>query len=951
MRVVPPASFVSSRQLALLASLALSWSASTAQELPRLDSVSPAVGSIDTPTTLQLTGENLANSPRAALIPGGPVLIGRSELLVDSYDVARGQNIAMVAFFEHVDKFGGVRLIDVTDRDAPRVVGSFDTVDMGQAVGWTGSLMVTATLNPYTYVLALRVVDISDPTAPREIGIAYHPSGYPQSLVIVNELIYVAAGTEGILIFDLSDPAQPVLRGQVATRGFSYGLVVRDGVAAVADGPAGLRLVDVSVPESPLEIGAAATAGLAYDVVIRDNLAYVSDPLSGVHTFDLSQGGAPIERHRVGTPGSPAGLWLQDDKLLIADGPAGLTIVDLSQPAAPRVVGNAVPPSGAQTTAVTAADGVAYLSDFFQGLVMFDISRPATPNSVVAEFALPADAKDAVLVGDLLYVAAGEAGLFVYDATDRRQLAPITQRDTLGSAEGIAIAGSLALVADGFDGLYLYDLTDPRAPTQIAVFDTPGSATSVSVRGSRAYVADDNRGLRIIDISQPTAPRAIGFYDTPGRALRVVVNDTHAFVADFLRGVQIISLSDPARPTLVANFDTAGRASGLELRDTRLLVADDFNGVLVLDVSQPSAPQAVGSLAIQGTAVDLASNGDTVFVATGGDGVAELDASDPTRLFLLARYDTGGTTRAIAGGVGTGSGELIVADSARGLAVIQPNPRLEFITSKSNATLEAVAPAGFAAGPYHVRVGTSTGLSELLNAYSVCPRRSIAVSMKPQNFNPVRPTLPLPWIVTVTRRQEELAASRARVLLPELDAPMAIEREFSDGPDQIELRWYETGHSVLLRGQDPRRVEQLWDVARRNGSFAIGPFDGADQFGPLEFGPLYELGLGRSSLFSDQSTRVQSALRYTLIDGSVRRVEVSAHAPEPQIEGFAADDLGCEAKSQVGLRGAIAGLCAELTVAPSWCDGLTGEPTEPQRKRRRLNPSKRSNAKTPSDRP
>jgi hypothetical protein len=242
-------------------------------------------------------------------------------------------------------------------------------------------------------------------------------------------------------------------------------------------------------------------------------------------------------------------------------------------------------------------------------------------------------------------------------------------------------------------------------------------------------------------------------------------------------------------------------------------------------------------------------------------------------------------------------------------------------------------------------------LSELLNAYSVCPRRSIAVSMKPQNFNPVRPTLPLPWIVTVTRQQEQLAASRARVLLPELDALMAIEREVSDGPDQIELRWYETGPSVLLRGQDPTRVEQLWDAARSTGSFAMTPFDGADQFGPVEFGPLYESGLGKSSLFSDESTRLQSAIRYTLIDGSVRRVEVSAQAPEPQIEGFAADDLGCEARSQVGLRGAIADLCAELTVAPSWCDGLTGEPAKPQRKPRRLNPSKRSGAKAPSDRP
>ena len=87
-----------------------------------------------------------------------------------------------------------------------------------------------------------------------------------------------------------------------------------------------------------------------------------------------------------------------------------------------------------------------------------------------------------------------------------------------GFANGVDINGDFAYVAAGEAGLQIVDASDRRDPQIVGSLDTPGNANDVKVVGTTVYVADGSEGLRIIDVSNPLSPATLGVADTTGDA-------------------------------------------------------------------------------------------------------------------------------------------------------------------------------------------------------------------------------------------------------------------------------------------------------------------------------------------------------------------------------------------------------------------------------------------------
>ena len=95
---------------------------------------------------------------------------------------------------------------------------------------------------------------------------------------------YVAAGTLGLQVYDVSDPTAPLLLRTVDTPGDARGVAVSGTTAYVADTDEGLQVIDTSDPD-PLNwaiIGDLGTSGTAFDVVVSGTTAYVADGASGL---------------------------------------------------------------------------------------------------------------------------------------------------------------------------------------------------------------------------------------------------------------------------------------------------------------------------------------------------------------------------------------------------------------------------------------------------------------------------------------------------------------------------------------------------------------------------------------------------------------------------------------------------------------------------------------------
>jgi hypothetical protein len=140
---------------------------------------------------------------------------------------------------------------------------------------------------------------------------------------VVYGMAYVAAGASGLRLIDVSNPTAPVEVGGINTPGSARNVAVWGRLAYVADG-SGLRVIDVSIPDAPVELGAIAIFGGADNVTVVGGLAYVSGD-SSLRLIDVSNPAAPVELGGVG--GRPEDVAVVDGLAYVVGG-GDLRVID-----------------------------------------------------------------------------------------------------------------------------------------------------------------------------------------------------------------------------------------------------------------------------------------------------------------------------------------------------------------------------------------------------------------------------------------------------------------------------------------------------------------------------------------------------------------------------------------------------------------------------------------------
>jgi len=110
-----------------------------------------------------------------------------------------------------------------------------------------------------------------------------------EKMCVRHDYLYVAAHSDGLRIFDISDPENPVLAGSI-TKGFvdAWAIHVLGQTAFVADGAGGLKVVDVSDKTAPYIMDGEdldSAAGTAEDVTVKDGDVYVAAGGAGVAVY------------------------------------------------------------------------------------------------------------------------------------------------------------------------------------------------------------------------------------------------------------------------------------------------------------------------------------------------------------------------------------------------------------------------------------------------------------------------------------------------------------------------------------------------------------------------------------------------------------------------------------------------------------------------------------------
>lgn len=312
---------------------------------------------------------------------------------------------------------------------------------------------VTASQYPYPY--KLEVNDISNPASPNLVGERDLPR-YSAGLAVTDEYAYVATGSDGVYIIDITNPPQLSRVGIVDS---DYHGVQLSGSYFFSYGESDIKVFDVNDLSSPEFVRSFNMPKPARGVHVSSGIAYVVNGygLQIINTSDLSKQ-PPLILGSINTP-EPISITLKESTAFIACGLSGLRVIDASTPSSLSEIG------------------------------LFDT---------------PGFARKAVVNDDIAYIADSDAGLHIVDISDLSNPTLLSTLTFSGSIIDIAMDGDRLYVADQSSLLHVLDVQKPSIPMILANFETPADPYKLDASDGVVVVATDDYMVYVLNAIDPT---------------------------------------------------------------------------------------------------------------------------------------------------------------------------------------------------------------------------------------------------------------------------------------------------------------------------------------------------------------------------------------------------------------------------------------------------------------
>ena len=484
----------------------------------------------------------------------------------------------------------------------------------------------------------------------------------PVDVFVEGTLAYVADEEIGLRILDVTDPQNPFEVGSASTPGAASSVIVSGSLALVTDARVfpdtnyGLRIFDISTPASPLMIGNVDTVSEVRDVIINGSLAIIAAGSSGAILIDITIPSSPVIVGTADTAGDAYSVAVSGNHLYVADGgfnvPHGVRVFDITNPALPVQVGNLDLVDDAWNIKISGSH--AYVANTYSGLRVVDVSDPTLP-VVIGTLDTPDRAVDVDISGSTAYIANYNAGLLIADISIPTLPVLVSTLDT-GVAQNLSLSGTTVYVADYFSGLEIVDASNLISLVDIGGYVAPYVFANIAVDGTNVYLGDANFGLRSIDASSLDNPVLLNnqpLSTRPGWGTSdVEVDQDRAFVAEYF-AVEILDVTLPQSPVVLGSFN-GSFISAIDVAGNFVYATDSFV-FRIFDVANPVMPIARGTLSMPGSTQSVKISGSTAIVGYGGNntpgfdlaGLMLIDVSNPDAPAEISRVDLTGVSQPI----------------------------------------------------------------------------------------------------------------------------------------------------------------------------------------------------------------------------------------------------------------------------------------------------------------
>lgn len=521
-----------------------------------------------------------------------------------------------------------------------------------------------------------------------------------------------AASDWGLEIFTLIEPTHPARIGEIATPGRARSLAVEGNTAYVADGTAGVQVIDITAPSKPSLVKTLGGFTNVHSVRVADDKLYALDRERGMLVFnlpDVHNMQIPRPRRFFRTAGTPINVAIHNETVYFSDDRHGLLILDPS-PFGDFVVRSIVPIlATAHQIEETRGRTHAYVAS--GNLILVDVTDDQNPE-IDSRLNTQGHATGIQFRNDTVYLADRQTGLHIINVRNPQQPRRISTQLTFGNATEVVLRDTLAYVADGKGGIQTIDISESESPKWLhryaaggivygldvietdagertvyvangvgglktLEFTTPfqgtvrkklplstniitsnnqfeaANCTKIRVQNGHGFVATETGmyvvnlatdtiaahipttspvsdvalhegyaylcagSLIVVDSRVPQQSRIISERDMPGSAYRVVVDanpPAHIYVAALEGGLHVFDITGPAVPRLAGSHATQGNATGVALADGRAYLLDSGIGVVVLDVSELNNPKLQDAYENDTLPIDATVSGNHLYL-------------------------------------------------------------------------------------------------------------------------------------------------------------------------------------------------------------------------------------------------------------------------------------------------------------------------------------------------
>jgi hypothetical protein len=345
---------------------------------------------------------------------------------VDSYS-GYYQNITGEDGYVYLSgQIDGFLVFDVTNPASIQYVTGYSLPNFASDVAVSGDYI-------YTGSNGFRVIDVSDPTYPIQVGYSEIEGGCVAAAGLYVVYCPKSMGAPNpVNIMNVEDPTNPFREGFYTCPAMTYNLAMQESLAFVACWWDGMRIINFQEPSSPYQTGHVlgwfngAIPGEEYCYVqavdVQGNYAYIIDygPFQdqdtfGLYIIDISNPVTPFVVIRYTdfiSHGSD--IDVEGDYVYIADSYGGMEVINIANPNAPFTVDYCELIDAAQ--GIHVSGDYAYVANYiYGGVQVFYIANPQNPvlfgwYQRTGCFAMSVTSSE-----NHIYVADGIAGIQIYN--------------------------------------------------------------------------------------------------------------------------------------------------------------------------------------------------------------------------------------------------------------------------------------------------------------------------------------------------------------------------------------------------------------------------------------------------------------------------------------------------------------------------------------------------------